>query len=459
MALAAAAALAAVSAAAASATAPVIVLGGRGFGHGVGMGQFGARGFAEHGATFQQILAHYYPGTKLARLPRPAQLPDVRVLLSDGVAAALVSSATALRFEDAAGRHGTLPAGRYRIAPPLRLPVAGKLRAVRFPLRFEPGLSPLAVDGAAYRGALVVRAAGGGRVTIVNELPLERFLRSVVPAEMPASWPTGALQAQAVAARSYTIATSRQDRPYDLRANIHEAYHGISDERRETNRAIGATAGLVVTWSGRPALAMWDSSSGGRTASAVDVNGGANVPYLVSVADPYDRLSPYHHWQPVGFSPVELGRRLGVGAVRDARTIVNPSGRAVKVLLLTDRGRAEVAATRIQSALGLRSLWFSLGTLSLAAAQPVRTLAGRRHVVLHGVARALDDIRLEWKRGARPWQQTAALTPAADGRLSLLVDPPVTTAYRLAVGSIRTPAVRVVVAQHAPARPSAPPRR
>src|SRR3954451_12993168 len=57
----------------------LFLFSGHGWGHGVGMSQYGAYGYAQHGWTFQQILAHYYPGTSLGPLPATT----LRILLAD----------------------------------------------------------------------------------------------------------------------------------------------------------------------------------------------------------------------------------------------------------------------------------------------------------------------------------------------------------------------------------------
>src|SRR5947207_11810602 len=85
----------------------LLVFNGHGWGHGVGMSQYGAYGYAQHGATYQQILAHYYPGTTLG----PAPVSTIRVLLADKKKALELSSQASFTIRDAAGARLTLPAG------------------------------------------------------------------------------------------------------------------------------------------------------------------------------------------------------------------------------------------------------------------------------------------------------------------------------------------------------------
>jgi len=116
-----------------AAAAPVFVLTGSGYGHGVGMSQYGAHGYALHGSTYPEILAHYYTGTALD----PGHRKTVRVLLASGRAAVTVASDGAL----AVGGQ-TLPAGSYRVtasAGQLAVAGGGTTRTVAAPATFAPG--------------------------------------------------------------------------------------------------------------------------------------------------------------------------------------------------------------------------------------------------------------------------------------------------------------------------------
>src|SRR5829696_4883836 len=149
----------------------LFLLDGRGWGHGVGMSQWGAEGAARHGWDYKRILAHYYPGTKLEVWhPRP-----VRVLLGDGVARARIASKAPFLVADAKGKkvrlpHGIVLDGRFLVEKKRLVP----------PLRFRAGAQPLSYDLQGYRGDLVVKHTRGG-LLVVNQVPLDRYLRGVVP--------------------------------------------------------------------------------------------------------------------------------------------------------------------------------------------------------------------------------------------------------------------------------------
>ena len=273
----------------------VFVVSGRGYGHGVGMSQYGAYGQALAGRTYDQILAHYYTGTQLGKAGRK----EVRVLLAEGRRAVTVSSAVPFTAVDASGLTFKLPKGSLSLRADLSLPSdAGPVAAVQ-PLVLRPGKkAPLALDGRLYRGKLEL-VPQGAFLRVVNVVALESYLDGVVAGEVPFGWPAEVLKAQAVAARSYAIASLLKRKPFDLYADARsQVYLGVAGEKPSTTKAVDDTAGQVVLYAGKVATTYYFSTSGGKTASAADVFGFA-VSYLVSRPDPWDKLSPYHRWGPV----------------------------------------------------------------------------------------------------------------------------------------------------------------
>src|SRR5688500_3993537 len=132
-------------------TATTFLVSGRGWGHGVGMSQYGALGFANEGRTFDEILAHFYPGTALG----PAPVARVRVLVSEARVSLTISSKAPYRVRDVFGTTYALPAGAVRLGPNLELVLNGAPTALAGPIVFLPGKAPLET-GTAYRGQLEV---------------------------------------------------------------------------------------------------------------------------------------------------------------------------------------------------------------------------------------------------------------------------------------------------------------
>ena len=423
--------------------APTFAITGRGWGHGVGMSQYGALGFALRGTGYARILAHYYRGTTLG----PAPVRRVRVLVADGRGNLTIRSAAPFRVLDAEGETHALPAGSHSFGPGLSLKPQGANKAQRLPgpLLFSPGAQPL-VLGRPYRGQLHVSVASG-RLRAINVVGLEQYLYGVVPSEVPSSWPAEALKAQAVAARSYAL-SHLQGGGFDLYDDVRsQVYLGISHEKTSTNAAVDATAGEVVLHAGKVAKTFFFSTSGGRTMSAEDAWGTA-VPYLVSVPDPHDSLSPYHDWGPFPFTASRLARVLRVpGKLVGVTTTRNRSGRAEAVVATGTRGQVTVSAADVRRVLKLRSTWFDVGTLAFerpAGAGPV--IFGTRTTIA-GVARGLPSVVLEEQRaGASAWSPVGTVRAAADGRFAVAVKPVVTTRYRLTSGKMAGAAIRLTVA-------------
>ncbi len=424
---------AAVATARSASAGTVFVIDGRGWGHGVGMSQYGARGYAEAGWRHRRILAHYYRGTTLRVLPaRP-----VRVLLGDGLGVVRISSTKPHRVIDATGKVRKLKPGTRTLAASRQL-----LKGLKSPLRFDPGVAPLQLDGAGYRGSLVVHRRGSG-LTVVNHLPLDRYLRGVVPWEMPEDWHPQALRAQAVVARSYALATLKPGKLFDLYADTRsQVYGGIQAEEPTTNRAIGATAGRVLVWRNRIATTFYHSTSGGRTASVADVWPKARVvPYLVSVPDPHDNISKHHRWGPFRMTPGEISNLTGTPGVRDVLLERAVSGRVTGVTIKVGNGAKRIEAQDFRRAFGLRSTWFAVRVLNLDP--PIRSALVTDELKLTGFVRGLTKVRLEQQLNGGTWTTVQRIRTRPDGRFAVAVAPRTTTSYRLASPVVAGGAVTV----------------
>ena len=413
---------------------PVFVVTGRGWGHGVGMSQWGANGFARRGTPYDRILAHYYRGTSIGRAP----VSQVRVLLASGKKTLTVSSEAPFRVREPSGRVRKLAAGKQVLGLGLRVKPKGVKRriALEWPVVFLPGKEPLRLDRR-YRGSIKIDLAGG-RLRAINVVGLEQYLYGVVPSEVPDDWPAEALKAQAVAARSYALATRKLSGAYDLFSDVRsQVYRGIDEEEDSTNAAVDDTAGEVVMYRGRVATTYFFSTSGGRTASAEDVwPDSGRVPYLVSVDDPYDSLSPHHTWGPIVFSAARMQKALKApGRLTDVRTTVNASARVPTVTGVGTQGETSIRGADLRRALDLRSTWFRIGVLALP--QPAKPLAYGAAGKLVGTARGVNRPVLEQLKGSS-WTTVAVVQGQGSGSFSVTVRPTATTRYRLASGVVRT---------------------
>jgi stage II sporulation protein D len=414
------------------ASAVTFAISGHGWGHGVGLAQYGAFGYAQHGWTYDTILAHYYPGTKLAAAP----VSKVRVLIGEGASRISVTSAAPFRAQDATGAVKLFNSG------PVAVAVTGKNLVL--PVTFSPGSASLELGGLPYRGTFTISLAGK-TLNVIETVGIDQYLYGVVTSEMDSDWPLEALKAQAVAARSYALA-NRHGGDFDLYADLRsQAYGGVDAETSAARAAVDATKRQVLTYAGKVADTFFYASSGGRTADVTEVWSDKPIPYLVSVPDPYDTLSPYHDWGPVVLTAEQAGKLLGVAGLQDLTPdATGPSGRARTVTATGVLGQSSIDGSAFRRGLGLRSTFLTIGELALDKPTAAVVYGTRARVTGH--VRGLTGVVLEQRPAGSLWQSGVAVAPAADGTFAALTAPVQATDYRLRSGTVIGQAVRVIVA-------------
>ena len=326
------------------------------------------------------MARHAPASSKSAKAPvtaaQPAkQAPDLRVGLASGRASVTITpaggKATAhtessktitLAANDAAAirwQAGAFLVGREKLR--------GEILIIRPSDKSDEGL---ALDGRRYRGSLELRHRGAG-LTAVNIVPVDDYLLSVVPEEMPTDWPAEALKAQSVAARSFSLASRGRhaSEGYDLCTTTHcQLYTGTAAEKTASTAAVRATRGEVLTYGGKPIEALFHTDSGGMTENSEDV-WGSHVPYLRAVRDAQTKTLPWtktitradlerklaakgHNigkLRSIALSPLAIGR-----AAKD-RTA---SGRVKTMTVKGTKGTATLSGTTWRSLLGLKSTLF-----------------------------------------------------------------------------------------------------
>jgi stage II sporulation protein D len=259
------------------------------------MSQEGALGMAEHGYSYQQILAHYYTDTTLGSTSGKQK---VRVLL------------------------------------------------------------------------------GSGKVLTIG---LERYVRGVVGAEMSPSWPMAALEAQAVASRTYVLTDRAGGAKFDVYSDTRsQMYLGKAAETAQTDAAVAATAGQIVSYHSAPAITYFFASSGGLTENVANAFPGAEQqPWLRGVGDPYDQ-GPLHRWT-ITMTMASAARRLAGlfhGRLQGIEVLKRGfSPRIVTALVRGSRGATEVSGAELEARLGLYSTWayFSVASGGKSHAEPDRS--------------------------------------------------------------------------------------
>jgi SpoIID/LytB domain protein len=315
---------------------------------------------------------------------RPARIP---VRLAGAFAASLVAlalSAGAVSTAQAADGATAAPATPARHAPiPHTVPAqtlvitgAGDGHGVGMSqdgaLGYaQHGWTDAAILAHYYTGTAIGQAPADSVVKVlvgsrVQTVPLERYVRGVVSAEMPASWPLAALEAQAIASRTYALTADAGGSRFDVYSDTRsQVYLGTAAETAQTNAAVAATAGQIVTYAGTPAITYFYASSGGMTESVQNAWPGSEPePWLQGVPDPYD-VGPEFDWH--------LSMSFATAAAR-LRGLVHGSFRGIEVLtrgvspriltaaVLGSAGDATVSGDELAARLGLQDTWAYFGT-------------------------------------------------------------------------------------------------
>lgn len=250
---------------------------------------------------------------------------------------------------------------------------SGDRSSFRGPLVARP-TDPNAVlvfNGHHYRGELLVLSSGSG-LTVVNRLAVEQYLRGVVPLEIGVDrtpLESAAVEAQAIAARSYAYTRLDGSHPYDMLATVtDQVYGGMDAERPVADEAVEVTHNMVLLYGGRVVNAPYHANSGGTTAAASEVWRSGDEPYLVSVSDRipgtdrfYCQDSPKFSWtRTLDRAALDAVLRKylpqyghapnsGIGAVRSiAENGRTASGRVSGLTFTTDRGRFTVRGNDVR---------------------------------------------------------------------------------------------------------------
>jgi SpoIID/LytB domain protein len=230
----------------------------------------------------------------------------------------------------------------------------------------QHGWSDQAILAHYYTGTTIGQAPPGAVVRVlvgahVKQVPLERYVRGVVSAEMPAGWPLAALEAQAIASRTYALTAHAGGTRFDVYSDTRsQVYRGPAAETAQTNAAVTATAGQIVTYAGSPAITYFFASSGGMTENVANAWPGAEQqPWLRGVADPYD-IGPQFDWS-LSLSFAAAGARLhGLvpGSFRGIEVLrrgVSP--RILTAAVLGSAGATQISGAELAARLGLQDTW------------------------------------------------------------------------------------------------------
>jgi stage II sporulation protein D len=281
--------------------------------------------------------------TALAALPPFPRI--IRVLVEQTAEPVTVAADTELAVTPA----GTFPVMTIPAGTPVLLSADNSTILLNTHTRVQgmlaiasPAGNAITINGKPYWGSILARAAESTLV-IINQVDLEQYLEGVLPREVSPSWPDQALQAQAVAARTYALyhMIKRRGAPFDVYATTSsQVYGGKAGESPKTHAAIAATQGRVLTRQGKIILALFHANSGGRTEAVHDI-WGFTKPYLVSVDDRHSMQHPGDAWEKTFTADElqELIRAFGLpaGSIGDIVPVEKAaSGRINKIKITQD---------------------------------------------------------------------------------------------------------------------------
>ncbi len=213
-------------------------------------------------------------------------------------------------------------------------------------------------QGRSYRGTFSYTATG----QVVNTVPLEQYLYSVVSREMPRSWPSAALQTQAIVARTYVLEHSRPTHDYDLvPSQADQMYTGMDAEHAETSAAVDATSGRVLRFARGFAQTVYSSCCGGHTEASSQAWGGAPLPYLCGIRCTFCKDSPWYEWtQSISVQKLRDALAEQFSQLGDLQDVTpdppDPSGRAQFWTFEGSGGARRVKAADLRRAIGARTL-------------------------------------------------------------------------------------------------------
>ncbi len=286
----------------------------------------------------------------------------------------------------------------------------------------EHGFSYTAILAHYYTGTAIgtapahtqVRVMMGGKVRAVA---LETYVRGVVSAEVSPSWPLAALEAQAVASRTYALTAHAGGSKFDVYADTRsQVYRGVAAQTPQTDAAVADTAGQIVTYGGRPAITYFFASSGGRTENVENAWPGSEPqPWLRGVVDQYER-GDGHTWKAaLSFAAAAAKLRGFVrGSFKGIEVLKRGySPRIVSAYVLGSGGRTAISGGELAARLGLLSTWAYFSTREGQSTKPEPDRSG--YSALSAPAPAASPSAPATSQGGVPSASPAEAASASGG--------------------------------------------
>lgn len=240
-------------------------------------------------------------------------------------------------------------------------------------IRIEPANgNKTLVNNRNYRGVIEIRKNKQNTLDVINELTTEEYLYGIMKMELSPAWPSEVQKAQAVASRTYALASlgKNKNSSFDIVATVmDQVYGGIAGEDVRSNLAVDETQGEVLMYQDKIAKVVFHSDAGGITEAARYVwEGGEDVPYLIMVEENFEVVSPYRRWR-LELKKDEVENLLSSrGVITSPLRYISilqfsPSLRAARIKILEDKGETILSGNKFRSIMGwdvLRSTLFNI---------------------------------------------------------------------------------------------------
>jgi len=344
-----------------SAAGPRFEIKGGGTEHGLGLSQYGAKGMARQGKSYQEILKHYYRGIKIGKVKHNPQVRIGIVLSGKGGILEVISGEYKIgNYELGVGDWVNITPSEVNIYQNEKLIKTYQNNRTQ---RIKPqsSTSIIQVDYKKsyfnkYYGEIKVIKEGNGLVT-VNTLPMEEYLKGVVVAEVPYSWPREAIKAQALAARSYAYKHIGSSGNYDMDdSTSYQVYIGAY-HRARSNHVIDESRGQVITDQGSIISAYYFSTSGGWTENNENIWGGRPIAYLRGVESTWEDDSPWWTWYTKRYSRKQISKLLAslkIGQVKKIEVKARGvSGRVLAIKIVGDQGVRVISGARFKKLINI----------------------------------------------------------------------------------------------------------
>jgi stage II sporulation protein D len=229
----------------------------------------------------------------------------------------------------------------------------------------------IVLNGKRYQGRIKIKNSNG-LIDVIEHIGLESYIIGVLGPEMGTTWPIEALKAQAVSARTYTLASLNKNYEYDLTNTVYDqVYNGHQTISPAIIAAVNQTRGEILTYKGKVFFAYYHANSGGHTTSpSATWNSDSIIPPLRGVKDPYFKYSPNAYWECyvpssdiIKFLLPYAASKKNISKIKEIRVLSKDrSQRAIKLLISTDAGKFKVDISNLRKHIGTFDLKSTLIT-------------------------------------------------------------------------------------------------